>query len=140
MEQQFQPIRMLDVITQEVGTPRNDSTRGSTLYSIPIRLSERAPHDWGALFVDGFDNPPQWTSMHRPGIASVQGDRIVLDATTMEELEKTHLATLKLALEHANREYLNLLAKRRVAAEQEKQRQAAHRKAVDDAAKKIKFD
>ncbi len=40
--------------------------------------------------------------MHRPGIASVQGDRIVLDGTTIDELERYHLKTLKLVVRQLN--------------------------------------
>ena len=36
--------------------------------------------------------------MHRPGIASVSGDRIILDGTTVEELERYHAARDKLGL------------------------------------------
>jgi len=34
------------------------------------------------------DNPPQFSTMHRPGIAKVTGNRIVLDGTTVEEFTR----------------------------------------------------
>ena len=80
-----------------------------------------------------------WTTMHRPGIASVVGDRIILDGTTMEELERYHLATLKLAVAAAN-------ADRRQSAEQDEsaRRRAqeaaeAHRTTNADIASRMKF-
>ena len=46
--------------------------------------------------------------MHRPGIASVVGDRIILDGTTVEEIEKHHRDTLTVVVERVN----NLIAER----------------------------
>jgi hypothetical protein len=137
---EFEPVRMVGVVTAEVGSPRNDRSPGSELYTIPIKISPQPPHEWGRFFVEAFDRPSQYTSMHRPGIASVRGDRIVLDGTTMEELEKAHITTLKLAVEQANREYVALLADRRAITERQRKDEEKHRKEVEEAAKKIKFD
>jgi hypothetical protein len=136
----FVPIRLVGVVTEDVTAPRNDGTPGSGLYAIPIKLSASPPNEWGRFFVEAFDHPSESTSSHRPGIASVRGDRIVLDGTTMEELEQTHIATLKLAVERANREYIELAADRRATAEQRIQDEEKHRKSVEETAKKIKFD
>jgi hypothetical protein len=43
--------------------------------------------------------------MHRPGIATVSGDRVYLDGTTIEEVKKYHRETLVLALDETNRMY-----------------------------------
>jgi len=43
--------------------------------------------------------------MHRPGIARVSGDKVYLDGTTIEEVQKYHRDTLVLALEETNRLY-----------------------------------
>jgi len=40
--------------------------------------------------------------MHRPGIASVEGDKVVLNGTTIEEVERYHKKTLKIAVDMAN--------------------------------------
>lgn len=40
--------------------------------------------------------------MHRPGIARVSGDTIVLDGTTMEELERYHVETLRHVIDKVN--------------------------------------
>ena len=87
----FEPIRILGVIAAEVGVPRNDGTAGSGLYKVPFQLSRKPLELWANLFVDAWDRPSKFTSMHRPGIARVEGDRIVLDGTTIEEVEKYHL-------------------------------------------------
>ncbi|MGO8684369.1 MAG: toll/interleukin-1 receptor domain-containing protein, partial [Thermoleophilia bacterium] len=98
------PVRILGVIVDEVSEPILDDTRGSALYRIPLRLSRRPSAEWAGLFQRTWDNPPRFATMHRPGILRVQGDRIVLDGTTMDELERYHRDTLVLVLEQVNRE------------------------------------
>lgn len=136
----FQPVHMRGVDLNAVTMPRNDETRGSALYRVPIILEPPPDHEWSQLFVHHFNHPSSWTTMHRPGIASVVGDRIILDGTTMEEIERYHLATLKLAVAAAN-------ADRKQAAEQEealrkKSEDAAeaHRTTSADIASRLKFD
>jgi len=92
----------MEIVAEEVGTPRNYGTPGSALYMVPIRLSRRPSADWARLFVQVWDNPPSYSTMHRPGIASVIGDRIILDGTTVEEIEKYHRDTLKVVVERVN--------------------------------------
>ena len=96
------PIRLLNVIEEEVTEPRNDGTPGSALYRIPIRLSALPSWQWERAFLQAWQFPSTFTSMHRPGIASISGDRVILDGTTMEELRDTHKKTLQLCVEAAN--------------------------------------
>jgi hypothetical protein len=84
----FEPIRIDGVIVDQIGTPRADGARGSALYSIPFRFNRRPPHEWVELFIRAWDHPTSYTSMHRPGIARVYGDTVVLDGTTVDEVEK----------------------------------------------------
>ena len=137
----FVPVRMVGVITSEVSLPRNDGSPGSGLYKIPIKIEPAPPDDdWRRLFVEAFDFPSIHDGGHRPGIASVYNERIILDGTTMEELETTHLKTLKAAVAQANDKYADLLAARRSMAEKKRQDEEKHRREVEEAAKKIKFD
>jgi TIR domain len=101
----FEPLRITGVVIDEVGTPRGDGTRGSALYVVPFQLSRQPPLGWSDIFVACWDHPPRFTSMHRPGIASVQGYRIILDGTTVQEVEGYHRETLILAVNEANREF-----------------------------------
>jgi hypothetical protein len=96
-------IKVTGVIVEEVTQPRNDGTRGSGLYAVPFRLSRSADSVWADLFVNNWDRPPQWTSMDRPGIASVYGSKVVLDGTTMEEVERYHKDTSNLVVDETNR-------------------------------------
>jgi hypothetical protein len=79
----FEPIEIVGVDTPNVSTPRDDGIRGSGLCRVPIKLSRRPPREWAAAVPDIWNHPPEFTTMHRPGIASVRGDTLVLDGTTI---------------------------------------------------------
>lgn len=134
------PIRILGVIVDEVTEPTMDGTQGSALYRVPFRLSRRPSIDWEQLFLREWQFPQQFTTMHRPGIASVVGDRIVLDGTTIEEVQRYHKNTLQLCVAEANRKEAEW--KSRLAREQELERQKSesHRRNVSDVAGGLNFD
>jgi hypothetical protein len=134
------PVRIVGVIEGEVTSPRNDGTRGSALYAVPFRLSRRPSREWAELFVENWDHPPSFTTMHRPGIARIAGDRVVLDGTTMEEVERYHLKTLKLVLEKTNEEADRLQRAERARLEKRRDEEEAHRRSVEELAKRLRFD
>ena len=134
------PIRILGVIVDGVTEPRLDGTRGSGLYRVPLRLSRRPSPEWAQLFEQTWDHPPRFTTMHRPGIVSVQEDREILDGTTIEEVERYHRDTLVLVLEKVNREIAEFEEVQHRSAEMERQRREEHRRSVEDAAKRLRFD
>lgn len=136
----FEPLSITGVVVDEVGTPRSDGTRGSALYVVPFQLSRQPPSGWAELFVACWDYPPQWTAMHRPGIASVHDDRIILNGTTVEEVERYHRETLVLVLNEANKQFAELDAKRRCTEEANRLRMEEHKKRVSEAAKRLKLD
>jgi hypothetical protein len=86
-------LAIVGVVKEGVGRPRDDGIRGSALYRVPLRLSRQPSAEWAGLFQRAWDHPPAFSTMHRPGIAYVEGDTIVLDVTTMEELEHVHTST-----------------------------------------------
>lgn len=133
-------IRIMAVIEKEVGTPRNDGTRGSALYSVPLRLSRRPPSGWAELFVHAWDNPREFTMRHRSGIASVSGDRIILNGTTIEEVAEVHKKTLVMAVEDANQQWAELDARRRESDARQARETEEHRRHVEDTAKRLRFD
>ena len=134
------PIRILGVVVDEVTEPRLDGTRGSGLYRVPLRLSRCPSPEWAQLFEQTWDHPPRFTTMHRPGIVSVQEDRVILDGTTIEEVERYHRDTLVLVLEKVNLEIAELEEVQHRSAETERQRREEHRRSVEDAAKRLRFD
>lgn len=98
----LEPIKLVGVDTDRVTEPRNDGTPGSALYRVPIRLSRIPSWIWKQAFLNAWQFPRQFTSMHRPGIARIESDCIILDGTTIEEVRDTHRATLVLCVEDAN--------------------------------------
>jgi len=133
-------IRLTGVVVEEVGEPRNDGTPGSALYAVPFGLSQSPSPLWVQCFLRSWDLPKQFTSMHRPGIARVRGDRLILDGTTIEEVEKYHLQTLKLAIAEANELVREEQAGARQRINVQDQKKEAHRKHVEAVAKRLKFE
>jgi hypothetical protein len=134
------PVRILGVDTEDIGTPRNDGTPGSALYSVPIKLNISPPSVWAQLFPNNWDQPPEWSNRHRPGIASVVGDRIVLNGTTIEEVRDVHTKTLKLAVETTNAQFEDYEERQRLARQAEREQQAAHQRNIQEVASEIRFD
>lgn len=136
----FEDIKITGIIMDEIGEPRNDGTPGSALYSIPFSLSETPDTEWSRLFVRNWDNPPSFTTMHRPRIASVYGAKVVLNRTTIEEVERYHEKTLQLAVSVTNQQHRELRAKEAESRVLEEAARQEHRRQVEDVANRIKFD
>jgi hypothetical protein len=133
-------IKILKVLLGEVGIPRNDGIPGSALYAVPFQISGVPSSIWVDLFIQNWDHPPRFTSMHRPGIARVIGDRIILDGTTIEEVEKYHQTTLKEVVEFVNKLAEDYEKELRRGGEEREASEQKHRKNVQDISKNIKFD
>lgn len=132
-------IKIIGIITNEVTLPRNDGTRGSALYSIPFRLSSKPTSTWSELFLRNWDYPPRFTSMHRPGIARVDSDRIILDATTIEEVEQYHRDTLILCVEKTNEEEKQYRRREEQLKRKKQEEIENHYRNIEDISKDIKF-
>jgi len=133
-------LDIVGVIEDEVGTPRNDGTAGSALYKVPIRLNRGADPTEAQLIKETWDHPPSFTTMHRPGILRVDGDTIVLDGTTVDEVADYHAKTLRLVIDRVNQ--LADEQRSQEAAEQKRieEQQRAHSQHVSEAVKKIDFE
>ena len=136
----FEPIRIIGIVVDEITEPRLDGTRGSALYTVPFQLSRRPSYEWAEVFIEKWNHPRSWTSMHRPGIASISGDKVYLNGTTVEKVQEYHRDTLKLAVEDANEIIAEYERKKDAAAERERLRKEEHERVVREAAKKISFD
>jgi hypothetical protein len=134
------PTKIEGIIVDEVTSPKMDGTRGSALYKIPFKLSRRPSHVWQEVFIQTWKSPPRFTSMHRPGIASISGDRIILNGTTIEEVEKYHRDTLKLCVERANEIEKEIENQKKKQEDMERARREAHEEEVREGASRIKFD
>ncbi|TDL38479.1 hypothetical protein EVU91_05175 [Macrococcoides bohemicum] len=89
-----------------------DGTRGSALYSIPFLLNQPPSRKWSDIFINKWNNPRVWSTMHRSGKARVVGDKIILDGTTIEEVKNYHRDTLIMCVEDANVEYKRMIEKK----------------------------
>jgi TIR domain-containing protein len=132
------PVRIVGVIADEVGEPRNDGTRGSALYDVPFRLSKKVSGDWATVFEQEWNHP--FTNMHRPEIARVSGDRIVLDGTTIEEVQQYHRDTLILCVNETNRIIAEQKEQTRRAEEERRRHSEEHKSRVRDLSDKVRFD
>lgn len=135
-----EPTKILGIDVDNVGRPRNDGTRGSALYPVPLRLNRRPSRVWAEVFRQVWDHPPQFTTMHRPGIASVSGDRIILDGTTVEEVERYHAETLRHVIAEVNRRVAEQETADRRRREREVEERRLHDESVRDGARRISFD
>lgn len=134
-----EPVRILGIVTDEVTVPRMDGTRGSALYKIPFRLSKCPSSLWRELFVQSWNSPPRFTTMHRSRIASVYGDEIILDGTTIEEVRDYHRETLLLCVDVANKKEKEIYDAEQRKKEQEEALKNQHYNNVNDIAGKITF-
>lgn len=136
----FEPVRIAGVVEEGVGKPLNDGSRGSALYRVPLQLSRRPSRVWAELFKRNWDRPPSFTTMHRPGIGLVHGDTVVLDGTTMEELETVHLSTLRAVMEKTNAEAAEIERREHDAHQREQQQRRSHDENVRDVSRRLRFD
>jgi hypothetical protein len=107
---------------------------------VPFQLSQFPPYVWSNVFIEKWDRPSQLTSMHRPGIAKVRGDKVYLDGTTLEEVEKYHRDTLKLALQETNQFVAEYEQAKRVQDEQARRRLEEHKRTVREQSSRISFE
>lgn len=134
-----EPVHILNIIIEEVTSPRNDGTPGCALYKIPFKLSKRPSELWKKLFIEAWNCPPRFTSMHRPGIAKVYGDKIILDGTTIEEVQEYHKETLILCVNLANKKEEQILESKRLIEDKRKMELENHYDKVTAVSKNIKF-
>jgi hypothetical protein len=117
-----------------------DGTAGSALYKIPFRLNRKPSEIWNQLFLRAWSSPPEFTTMHRPGIAEVIGDKIILDGTTIEEVQDYHRKTLILCVDKANSEEREILARNKLIKEREEARKQEHYDKIRSLSNQIPFD
>src|SRR6266851_2362114 len=109
-----------------------DGTRGSALYAVPFQLSRRPSREWAEAFEHTWNHPPRLTNMHRPGIAMVSGDRVILDGTTIKEVQDVHRETLLVVVDRVNELIAEYEAKKQRRAEAEGAKVASHKEKVRD--------
>lgn len=132
-------VRVLGIVTDKVTIPQMDGTRGSALHKIPFRLSKTPSSLWQKLFVQTWNNPPRFSTMHRPGIASVYGDEIILNGTTIEEVRDYHRETLLLCVDEANKKEKEIHEAEQRTKERDEALKKQHYTKINNIAKIITF-
>lgn len=133
-------IKIKGINVDQVTKPTLDGSPGSALYKIPFELNKKPDYTWRELFINSWNWPPSFSSMHRPGIASVIGNQIILDGTDIEEVEKYHKETLKLCVKEANRKYNEIIERRKQEAAIQKQREDEHQQKLNEISGRLDFD
>ena len=132
-------IKILNIIKEDITLPRNDGTRGSALYAIPFQLSDYPSPRWINLFIQAWNYPSRFSSMHRPGIAKVSGNRIILDGTTIDEYKRFHHETLQRAIAEANKKDREWREEQKAAEERKVKREQQFRNNIDSQLEDICF-
>lgn len=136
----IQDIKIEGIITNEVTVPRMDGTAGSALYKIPFRLNRTPSELWNQLFLRAWASPSECTTMHRRRIAEVIGDKIILDGTTIEEVQKYHRKTLILCVDEANSKEREILEREKLIKESEEAKRQEHYDKIRSLSDQIPFD
>lgn len=140
LRNKWEDIKITGIILEEVTAPRNDGTRGSALYKVPFRLSRQPSSDWIAVFLREWKFPSRATSMHRSNIAHIIGDELILDGTSIDEIEDYHLETLKIVLQDTNKTIADMEATKKQQLIQERESQKRHQDHLKDVAHRLDFD
>jgi len=98
----IEDVEIKRILEHEITEPLNDGTQRSALYIIPFELTKQPTEDWIRLFIKAWNDLLLHNSKHRPGIASVSGNKIILNGTTIEEVEDCHREALERAVKFAN--------------------------------------
>lgn len=138
-EKENEPVHISGIIIDQVTIPKMDGSRGSALYQIPFKLSKSPSSLWKQIFIKTWNFPPKFTTMHRPNIASVIGDKIILDGTSIEEVRDYHRETLTMCVNIANKEEARIVEEENIRLKKEQELKNAHYSNVEKIANDIKF-
>lgn len=72
-----------------------------------VKLNGRPEEAWSKIFMEKWKRPSTFSSMHAPSIASISGNKVILDNTDISIVKSTHLATLKLVVGETNQAFKN---------------------------------
>lgn len=132
-------VKIKGILVDEIGEPLNDGSPGSALYRVPFELNKLPDNLWSELFRYTWDRPPQFTMRHRPGIGYVNGNKIILERTTIEEVKEIHKDTLKLVVETVNKQHAEIMLKEKLKKEREEQERIRHQDNIRNTANDIDF-
>lgn len=112
----------------------------SGFYSVPLRLSRPVPLEWENMFERLWNHSQKFSTLRRASIAKVDGDRIILSCTTLEEVVDDHKPMLVECVRETNLVFEQKEAERKAREAQFAQASAEQRKRVDELKGKLRFD
>ena len=134
-----EPIKIVGVITAEVKLPKFNGTSMSGFCRVPLKLSRVATPEWESLFERNWNHSPRFAALRRASIASVNGDRITLSLTTVEEVLQEHRMMLVECVTETNRQLAERDEAARAREQEFRQRQEAHRRRIQELADQNPF-
>jgi predicted transcriptional regulator len=128
-------VRIVRVVIEAMSAPSGPTFDGP--YDVPFQLSRVTSTEWEHEFLKSWD---RHAAKSNRGKASVGADRIVISSTTIDDVERVHLVTLKQALDEANRATTEAQERLRERARIEEQRRREHLKHVEQVIDRLNFD
>jgi hypothetical protein len=129
-----EPIRITGIAVESMRDPSGPSPDDP--YDVPFRLSREASPQWEQEFLKAWD---KLSTRGQAVTASVGADQIILNATTIDDVERFYLVALKLAVAEANRATLEKWEKSQHLAELEKQKKQERRRHVMTVVERLNF-
>lgn len=126
-----EPIRLTGIAVETMSWPSVDGP-----YDIPFRLSRGASPEWEQEFLKAWD---KLSTKGQAVTASVGADQIILNATTIDDVERVYLGALKLAVAEANRATMEEREKSRRRAELEEQKKQERRRHLMAVVQRLSF-
>ena len=138
-----EPLKLLRVDVENMGSPPGHGSADSSLYSVPILVNRPPTAEEQQLLVQYWNSPPErvtFTPLHRPGRLEVSGSRLVLHNTNIDEVAEYHRRTLVGVVREVNRAIADIRAEHRRAEQAENRARAQHDQHVRAVARRITFE
>jgi hypothetical protein len=130
-----EPIRVTGIATEAIGDPGGSPMDDS--YDVPFRLSREASPRWEQEFLKAWD---RLSTRGQAVTASVGADQIILNATTIDDVERFYLSVLKRAVAEANRVTREEREKSQHLAEREEQKKQERRRHLMAVVERLNFE
>lgn len=130
-----EPVRITGVVIEAMRGPSTASFEGP--YDIPFQLSCVTTPEWEQEFLKAWDK----LTGNRLGVmASVGSDRIILNGTTIDDVEHELMGVLKRAIAEANRATAETTEKLRQRAELEAQKRTERFRHIKEVVERLDFN
>ena len=138
----FEPVRLVRVVTNEVGFPSDNADGSRGVYTVVFQLSHEPSARWGDYLVHFWDRPQVSYAQgkHRPGMVNVVANRLMMEETTIDEVEGFHLPVLKAAVRMANEAEARALVEDHRRAERRRLEEAEHRRHIAEVSKRLPLE